>query len=75
MLTDKRSVGVAPEVNLREYVTCKALLSANKSAHCGLEILRTCHQTSNIRASVVPEKGLMSSQNLEKEELLEGYGF
>ena len=33
MLAAKRSAGVAPEVNLREYVTCMPLPSGNKAAH------------------------------------------
>ena len=30
MLATKRSAGVAPEMNLREYVTCMPLSSVNK---------------------------------------------
>ena len=37
MLTTKRLVGVALEVNLREYVTCMHLPSTNKDAHSGFE--------------------------------------
>ena len=44
ILATKRSAGVTPEVNLREYVTCMPLLSANKAAHSGFENQRKHHQ-------------------------------
>ena len=37
MLVSKRSAGVAPEVNLKESVTCTPLPSGNKAAHSGFE--------------------------------------
>ena len=44
MLATKRSAGVAPEVNLREYVTHTPLPSTNKVAHSGFETQRRRHQ-------------------------------
>ena len=38
--------GVAPEVNLREHVTCTPLPSANKAAYSGFETQRRRHQKS-----------------------------
>ena len=46
MLATKRSVGVAPEVNLREYVICMLMSSMNKATHSGFETQRICHQKS-----------------------------
>ena len=40
MLAAKRSASVAPEVNLRECVTCTPPPSANKDAHSGFETQR-----------------------------------
>ena len=37
MLDIKRSAGVAPEVNLKEHVTCTPQASANKAAYYGSE--------------------------------------
>ena len=36
-LATKRSAGVAPEVNIREHVTCMPLPSTNKTTHSGFE--------------------------------------
>ena len=55
MLTAKRLAGVAPEVNLRECVTCISPLSANKAAHSGFETQRRHHQKSETRVSVAPK--------------------
>ena len=55
--TWKRSAGVAPEVNLREHVTCMSVPNMNKSAHSGIETQRRHHQKSKIWVSVVPRKG------------------
>ena len=62
MLTTKRSAGVAPDVNLREHVTCTSLASANKAAHSDFETQRRRHQKSETGISVAPQKGLMSSK-------------
>ena len=48
-----RSAGFTSEVNLREHVTHMSLSSANKAA--------THHQKSKTGVTVVPQKGLMSS--------------
>ena len=37
MLAAKRSVGVTPEVNLREHTSCMPLQCVNKAAHSGFE--------------------------------------
>ena len=36
--------GVAPEVNLREHISCTPPPSANKAAHSGFETQRRHHQ-------------------------------
>ena len=46
MLAAKMSAGVAPEVNLRKYVTCMPLPSANNPSHSGFETQRRRHQMS-----------------------------
>ena len=46
MLAAKRSAGVAPDVNLREHISCAPLPTANKAAHSGFETQRRCHQNS-----------------------------
>ena len=60
----KRLAGVAPEVNLREYITHMLPPSVNKVAHSGQ---RRHHQKSKIVVSVVPQKGLTSSKNFRKK--------
>ena len=55
MLAAKRSAGVAPELYLREHVTCTPLPSSNKVAHFGTQ---RCHQKSKIGVSVDPQKDL-----------------
>ena len=47
--------GVAPEVNLRERISCTPLPSANKAAHSGFETQRRRHQKSKTGVSVAPE--------------------
>ena len=59
---NKRSAGVAPEVNLREGATHMSVSSTNKAAHSGFETQRRCHQKSKTGVSVAPQKGLMSSK-------------
>ena len=54
--------GVAPNVNLREHVTQKPLLSANKVAHYSFETQRRHHQKSKTVVSVAPQKGLVYSK-------------
>ena len=54
----KSSSQVAPEVNLREYVTCTPLPNANKAAHSGFETQRRHHQKSKTGVSVAPQKDL-----------------
>ena len=68
MLATKRLVGVTPEVNLREYITCMPLPSENKAAHSGFETYRKHHQKSKTAVSVAPQKGLMSSKIFLKKE-------
>ena len=64
MLAAKRSAGVAPEMNLREHITCMPLPNANGAAHSGFETQRRHHQKSKTGVSMAPQKGLMSSKNL-----------
>ena len=59
MLTAKRSAGVAPEVNLREHVTCM-----NKAAHSGFETQRRHHLKSKTGVSVAPEKRTYAIQKI-----------
>ena len=63
MLAVKRSVGVTPEVNLRNPLhageeTCK------RGIHSGFETQGRRHQKSKTGVSVAPQKGLGSSENL-----------
>ena len=58
MLATKRSVGVAPEVNLREYVTHTPLPSTNKTAHSVFETQRRCHQECKTGVSKPHKKDL-----------------
>ena len=61
-IPSKRSAGVAPEVSLKECVTCMPPPSANKATHSGFETQRRRHQKSKTGVSVAPQKGLMSSK-------------
>ena len=66
---EKGSVGVSPELNPGECVTCTPLPSANKAAHSGFEIQRRWYQKSETGVSVAPQKGIMfSNKLLEKEK-------
>ena len=58
MLAAKRSAGVAPEVNLKEHITCMPTPSAYKLLT--LALMRH-HQKSKTGESVAPQKGLMTS--------------
>ena len=61
----KRSAGVAPEVNIREYVTSLVPLpNANKAAHSGFETQRRHHHKS--KTVSVPTKGHMSTEKFKK---------
>ena len=62
MLPAKRSVGVAPEVNLREHETHTPLPSMNKAAQSGFGTQRIHHEMSKTGVSVASQKGLMSSK-------------
>ena len=55
MLAAKRSLSVAPEVNLKECVTCMPLPRANKVARSGFETQRRHHQKSKIGVSMAPQ--------------------
>ena len=57
-LATKRSSGVAPEVNLREGITCTPPPKVNKAAYSGFET----HSRPKTRVSVAPQKGLVSSK-------------
>ena len=58
MLTAKRSAGFAPEVNLREHITCMPLPSANKAAPLALK------PSGDITRS--PKQGYQWPQKLKK---------
>ena len=49
MLAAKRLAGVAPEINLKEFVTCIPPPNTNKAAHSGFQTQRKCHQNRGIR--------------------------
>ena len=70
MLATKRLVGVTPELNLREHVTCTPPPSANKAAHSGFETQRRHHQKAKTGVSVAPQKELMSSNFFLKSEFV-----
>ena len=70
MLATKRLAGVAPEVNLMEYVTCMPLPSMNKPAYSGFKTQRRHHQKSKTGVSEAPQKGLMSSKIFFKKLLI-----
>ena len=64
MLAAKMSAGVAPEVNLGEFVIHIHLPSVNKAATlAGFEAQERCHQKSKTKVSVALQKGLMSFKN------------
>ena len=56
MLATKRSAGVAPRVNLREYVICMPMPNMNKAVHSCFETQRRCDQKSKTGVSVAPQK-------------------
>ena len=56
MLTTKRSVGVAPEVMLKECVTHMPPWSMNKAAHSGFETQRRHYRKSKTGVLVAPQK-------------------
>ena len=70
MLAAKWVAGVAPEVNLRDHVTCMPLPSVNKAAHSGFETQRRRCQKSKTGVSVAPQKELIPSKNLKKKNKL-----
>ena len=69
MLAAKRLAGVAPEVNLRERMSCIPPLSSDKAAHSCFETQRRHHQMSKTGVSLAPQKELMSSKILKKKFL------
>ena len=58
------------EVNLREWVTCMLLPSANEGAHSGFETQRRCHQKSKTGVSVTPQKVLQKFFKRRKKEFV-----
>ena len=48
MLAAKRSVGVTPEVNLREHTSCMPLQCVNKASHSGFESPQSGHVSTKI---------------------------
>ena len=55
MLATKR-LGIAPEVNFREHITCMPPQSINKAAHPGFETLKRHHQKSKAGVLEAPQK-------------------
>ena len=47
MLAVKRSAGIAPELNLREHISCMPPPSVNKAAHSGFETQRMSPKVQN----------------------------
>ena len=70
MLAAKRLVGVAPEVNLMEYVPHMLLPIVNKADHSGFETQRRHHQKTKTGVSVAPQKGPTSSKKFKKQECI-----
>ena len=66
MLATKRLTGVAPEVNLKEFVTCMPMPSTNKASHSVFKPRGVVTKKSKTRVSVAHQKGLMSSKNFKK---------
>ena len=66
LLAVKRLAGVAPEVNLRNNISCMLLPSTNKVAHLGFETQGRHHQKYKTGVSVAPQKGLISSKNFKR---------
>ena len=64
----KRSVGITPEVSLRECVKYTHLPSANNTATSGFETQWRYHQNSKTGVLVARQKGLRSSKNFKKIE-------
>ena len=64
ILAAKRSVGVAPKVNLRIllHVSDKAGKQGDPHCHTGYETQGRCHQKSNTDVSVAPQEGPMFSK-------------
>ena len=58
IVVTKRSAGVTPKVNLKEYATYMSLPSVNKAAHSGFETQRIYHQKFKVGVSVAPRKDL-----------------
>ena len=68
MLAIKKSIGVAPVVNLMEHTSCIPPPSGNKAAHSGFEMQRERHQKSKNRSISDPIKGHVSTKNFKKKE-------
>ena len=68
MLAAKKSAGVPPEMNIREFVTYTPQSSANKAAHSGFETQRRCHQKS--KTGVIRKKTLFPPKNSLKNQFL-----
>ena len=66
MLAAKRSAGVAPKLNPREFVTHMHLPSTNKAADSGFETQRRHHQESKTGVSVAPQEGHISPPKILK---------
>ena len=76
MLATKR-LGVAPEVNFREHVTCMPPQSINKAAHSGFETLKRYHQKSKAGVLEAPQKKDLCPQKffLKKKTLYRKYEY
>ena len=54
--TGEQETGIAPEVNLKECVTCTPVPSVNKAANSGFETQRRHQQKSKARVSVAQKR-------------------
>ena len=68
ILAIKRSTGVAPDVNLRECVTCMPPPTAIRAVHSGFETQRRCHQKFKRGVLVAPQKGVIFSEIFQKKD-------
>ena len=71
----KRSTGVAPEVNLREYihVICMPLPNTNKATHSGFETQRRCPRSQK-QGYQWPQKGTIPLKKGAKRVVLNRVG-
>ena len=67
--------GVAPEVNLRERISCTPLSSLNKVARSGSETQRRWHQKSKTGVSVASKMDLCPTKINKKRNKLATHSY